>query len=508
MEKYRERLTTFVLLLFAIFFVFVIGCVLAYPQSSMVHFSVFSLLLGLILFFSISCGLYLFFKRIDFKRIPIFPILFVLFIIIQCFVAYHIAVSPTWDFGAVYQAVVDDIHSVTKLYHNHYFYMFPNNIMLAYILKGFFLPFHMIGFHDYVLIGVFFNIICIDISIFFLYKIVRLIFPKMKPVFFYLALLFFLPFITYAPIFYTDTVILPFLTIPLYCFISFIICSEMNRKSLVLAILSGILLGIGLQVKFTIIILLIAFCSFFILQEDWKSKWKMVLFVFLGVIIVTIPIKFVFRHLFDQDVMEKSKVPITHWIMMGLQGHGEFNYKDYSVTFEAGDLEAKKDANMKIIKKRIDNMVKRHNILSFYAGKISFLWSDGTYYAPELLRESLHKNWFQKFFLTNGKYYSIFSYLSQIQHLFMLIMILCSLLFSKYLDSTERKIRNFLLITVLGVILFFIIWEVSSRYLYHMLPVLLIASFLGCEAVFRFIFQSLKCCKEKYYEKNREKIKL
>lgn len=516
MKKYLQYFTNIILGLFVICFLFVIGCVLFYPQTIMVNFNVFVLLLGVLGLFLVYLFLHSKLGKMKFSESKIFWILFVLFIIIQSFLAYQLTVEPSWDFGTVYQAVVDDINSVTKIYQNNYFYMFQNNVALAYMLKTFFLLFKFCGCTNYLLAGIIFNIICIDVTVFVLYRTLHLIFPKINKTFFLFLLLFTLPFITYAPIFYTDTISMPFLVIPLYCFIYFITQPCNDKKSKIIAGICGVFLGVGLQVKFTIVILLIAFFAYFFLQEEWKKKWSLWLILGLSLLAVVIPTKLISNRLFDSQRLEQTKVPITHWIMMGLKDHGQFNYEDYATTFEAGAMEAKKNTNIKIIKERFSNLVKKHQVFKFYAGKVSYLWCDGTYYAAELLRISKRKTFFQEVFLMNGKYYSGFSYLSQIQHILTLFMVFCSVLFSKYLTENEKKIRNLCLIAILGVFFFFIIWEASHRYLLHMLPILLISSFIGMEAIFRFFSEKqifnrfiLKLRKEKEDGKSsREKIKL
>lgn len=496
MKKLGQHLIQIFLVLFSIIFTYIIGIVLFYkrrifeiPVTPLVMILLTILLIGFLYFLYYALQKY----SSKWNMKIVFTIFFIIFVIIQSIVAYQLAVNPAWDFGTVFKAAIDDVNHVLPISQNEYFYQFQNNVALAYMLNYFFLIFKFFGCTNYLLAGVIFNIICIDIAIFFLYKMITLMFTKEKQLFFLLLLFTTLPFITLTPIFYTDTIALPFVTIPLFLLLYIMKhpdCSK--KKEYLLYGLCGFIFGIGMQVKFTVVIVLIAFIGYRILSTDIRKKWKSFLILLLGILLVVLPVKLVSKRLFNQERLYQTQVPMTHWIMMGLHKDGDFSYEEYRTTFEAGDYDAKVHKNIGIIKKRVIDYISTGKFVPFYTKKLSIVWSDGSYYAPELVRiDPVRDSILHDFVLANGKHFVYFYSFSQMQHITMLVMILLSILCAKNWTVEQKNIRNFLLVIIFGLICFFLLWEVSPRYILHMLPVLIIASYIGMDSVFTFINQKL-----------------
>ena len=57
------------------------------------------------------------------------------------------------------------------------------------------------------------------------------------------------------------------------------------------------------------------------------------------------------------------------------------------------------------------------------------------------------------------------------------------MIFRKYLSKDQKQLQLFLNIIIFGFLLFLIIWETRSRYIVNIIPVLLLASYLGIIAL-------------------------
>lgn len=507
MQKLGSKLMTVFLAIFSIVFTYILGSVIFYNQSRFsTNIPMFVVIIGVLFVIILLYIIYHLLEKWNMKERTkyIYWGMFIIFIIIQSVIAYYLAVQPGWDFEFVYQAAIDDIKGITKIYQNHYFYMYQNNVALVYILKFFFQICKCFGYTNYLFAGIFLNMICIDLSIYFIYKIIDILWSKRSNILLFLLLLTTLPFLTMVPIFYTDTIVLPFITIPLYIYIYMIKNKDIEKKKkYIMYIVSGLLLGIGCQIKFTIIILLIAYLVYLFVSTNIMKLWKEISVLFISILLVFIPVTLVRNRIFDQNIIDNVKVPLTHWIMMGLNNEGSFNYEDNRITNEAGNYKEKKQTNIKHIKSRLKTHIKNGTLLQFYTKKMSFLWSDGTYYAPAILIPPVHKNVLHDIVISNTPYFDWFYILSQIQHILMMVMILLSIGCTHYLKDEQKEIRNFLCITIFGTILFFLLWEVSSRYLVHMLPVLIVTSYIGMMGCFSYIDEKIFPIIQKIKQKNK-----
>ena len=187
----------------------------------------------------------------------------IIFIILQLLFAFIFAVRPSWDFGAVNDSVFWDLDNNLKIADNVYFYRYSNNVGMFLLLKTIYLPFFLCGANHFILLGIglLFNILFIDLGIFYLYRVLNLFFSKEQTKYFFLISLLYLPFITYVPIFYTDTYSLPFAIMSIYYL--FVYLYKNNRK--LNLILCGLFLGIGCFIKFSLFIVFIAIILFLIL---------------------------------------------------------------------------------------------------------------------------------------------------------------------------------------------------------------------------------------------------
>lgn len=105
----------------------------------------------------------------------------------------------------------------------------------------------------------------------------------------------------------------------------------------------------------------------------------------------------------------------------------------------------------------------------------------GTYWAPDILRrEPNSKGLLHKFVLEGGEYSKYYKYIPQIMHFSMLIFIIINIK-SKIKRNDFSSKDTISLITMLGVMIFLIMWENRSRYLVNIIPLLLINQLDGIE---------------------------
>lgn len=450
-----------------------------------------SLIIGVIIYIFCTLVLYKLYNKIKTKKVLVTIIFCISFFIFQLIFSYVFTVLPSWDFGAVYDSVINSLGGSEGLLSNVYYYRYSNNIGMAILLKIVFSIFNFIGVgkSHLLYVGIVFNILMIDVSIFYLYRISNILFNKKTSNFFLICTLFITPFITYCPIFYTDTLSMPFSIMAIYYFIKF----YMNDNKKIYLVLCGFLLGIGTCIKFTVIITLIALIIFMFLAEE-KIRKKTIDILILSMVTLTpyISLNFIENKIMDRDLVDLEKFPITHWIMMGLNKSGEingsFSYDDVAFTESFETINEKKENNIRIIKQRIEKYIKNNELAEFYTKKAVYVWGDGSFYAPEKLKRHPVRNLkIKNAIIGNEKQSKIYYVICQVQVTLFCLFTILAVIFRKRLDDKQRKILLITSLIIFGNFMFFMIWEARSRYLVNFLPVFLIQVYLGIMATTNYL---------------------
>lgn len=484
-----KKLVTIFYFFFSLIFIFIIINDFVNPNYRNIKINPFTMFIWLIIYFFINYFVYKFIKNKIKRHNVIHKILFLLIIIIQLFFAYFfVADGLTWDFGTVTHSAIDAITGNTPFVANSYLHVHPNNIGITILLKIWFSFFYFIHFFHYQFLGIILNIFIIDLGIYYLYKILKSLFSNEQVTFFLFLTVFFTPLITYVPIFYTDTMSIAFGIGGIYYFLKQE--QEKTSKSILYNILSGLLIGIGVCIKFTTIIVLISLCLYLFFKEgkfNFKNLLKQLILLILGFVIPYLSLQIYINNVFDKKEMNKLSFPATHYVMMGLKGVGGYDSDDQDYTGKFEGVKAKKQANIKIINKRIQNHINNKTLFKHFADKIVYTWGDGTFFAPQKLIRGPRKNFKFKDYIINQDKNKIFRIFAQCQLLYMLIFIFIGSVLRNYLDKTKRNLQLILNISIFGLFIFFLIWETRSRYIVNFIPILLLSSFLGVESLINYL---------------------
>lgn len=450
-----------------------------------------SLLIGIIFYLLFLFFVYKLSNKFYKKHRALVIISFIIFVIFQIVFAYFLAVNPSWDFGNVYNYVVDDINGGYNIFEVTYFYQFNLNIGIALLLKLYFLIFSFLGINNYLVLGIALNIIFIDIALLYLYKFIKLISPSKYTYLFLIVALTFTPFITYVPIFYSDTLSLPFGISSLYYLYKYFYIEDKKRSYLVI---SGLLLGIGVCLKFTLIIIYIALLIVYLLKEKGRGfivHIKPILLVSVFIFIPIVVYNGMISLKLDEERSYKEQIPLTHNIMMGLRKNGGFSIEDSRYTVSFPNKDKKQKANIKVIKDRLSYYFNSNKLVDFYTNKLLYTWGDGTFFASEKLkRENIRDTVVDDYIYGSKKQY--YFYLASVEWIIILIMLVAGIIYRKNLSSSQRDLQLFIYISLFGVMLFFLLWECRSRYLINFLPLILLGAYLDFIALSKTILVKLK----------------
>lgn len=386
---------------------------------------------------------------------------------IQLLSVYYLRVNPSWDFGAI-------VRGSQQLLENspleHYFVLYPNNIFITCILA-------VVGkvtspeLFNYQI----FNIFIITLSQYLIFRITsKMVGESAGVVSLAFAVLFF-PYIFYAPIVYTDTVSLLFLLLP----INLLLNKDGGfRSNITLILLASIIFALGMVLKGSLIIFVIAFSIVLLL---FMPGWKRIYFILPFIVLFLVKTSFNFV-IYDNGIVDKQQVardsyPITHWIVMAQnrEKFGRYSGVDFDWTGKLLELyprEKVKEYHMQEWKERVQEKGFMGN-LRFNVEKLNQTWTDATYYSlNKLQREPVEPEHFTRLVDSNSG--DLVQGFARIQHL----LLLGGLLFLFKLKSRNEFI-TFAMLSIIGFFLFFLIWETRSRYLVSLTPLLIMLSTIG-----------------------------
>ena len=179
----------------------------------------------------------------------------------------------------------------------------------------------------------------------------------------------------------------------------------------------------------------------------------------------------------DEKMVDRYRFPVTHWIMMSLNSEYKTHVDedvDFTMSFDTYD--AKKQANIREIKARLENISTPYEACKMAYHKVARTWDSGGFsYGKYLsrsdpsggLREVLHSRLL-------GSYVDGY-------HSAMLIAMAFGAVYAA--GKHRHSVLFFSIVTLTGVILFFLIWENPPRYIVTFIPVIM----LLCTAGTRFI---------------------
>ncbi len=424
------------------------------------------------------------------KELIIVGLLFAVLIVFQLIYAYYMKSYPGWDWNDLFTSARNYVLGFTDKVDWDYFQKFPNNYGMLYFEILIFKTLQPLKILQsttatiYATIAI--NIVIIDLAIIFTYLTVRNVLGKKTAVFSLILMLINNAFYCYIPVLYTDTVTMFFPIFILYCYT---LWDKKKSKTWPL-ILIAFASVIGVKIKPTIIIMLIAIIIDIIMKKKYKEIFKPLSIVLAGILVLQLSASFLENKfsIFPYDILSNNKqLPYTHWIMMGMTerdcGNGKswigwYNPESMEYTLSYDTTDKRQAANIKKIKEYLKDY-KISGYLTFLYRKMLFTWSDGTYYAPALLNNSTiygKKSTFTDFQHSSGQYINISYVLNTSMILFLYLFLIIGAINS--IKKKENKV-NSCYVALLGVLIFFLLWEASSRYLINYIPIIIVGVSYG-----------------------------
>ncbi len=402
---------------------------------------------------------------------------------------------PGYDAADLQQQAIKMLDNGGKFNDEEYFSIYTNQVPATILIYYIYKIGIILGISNLRMFATIINALFIAITAFFTYMSVK----KLKDyklalitlVFFVLNPIFYL----YTSYYYTDTLCMPFAATAMYLFISAI--KSDNRKRVVLSLIgSGIIVMLGFKIRAVLIILPVAMILQIILNNKINKKTlinlsSIIIGAFIGVIIYTL-----IANPFNVPNNKDMKFSALHWIKIGLnkETDGAWTDTEYKYTKSYETAETKKQADLKVIKKRLKELgIKGYYDLSKI--KLSQNWSNGQYHAWDHLDNVEDFNIVYEY--VNGNKQKFMLYYLQICKTLLLLLFTISVA-KEILKQDEEKLNSFIYISIFGAFLFYMLWEVMCRYSLSFLPWMMIAFGTGITLVENMLD---KCKNLKYKDK-------
>jgi len=374
--------------------------------------------------------------------------------------------------------------------HISYISRYPNNLLLAYLLKAIrSIPnIFNSAINDFWLIASLFNIIIINITLYYTFIVSEKLFNNIKIAFvcFILSILLFglFPWIIVP---YSDTIAMPFTIIPLLIYLKINKSENLTRQSILYSILLGIILFFGYLIKPSVLILLIAFILIQVLFHinNKKDIIKNIIRITFTIIIIII-LSFIWQYFsYSQKTFplnKESAMSFTHYVMMGMNDsessnglYGGWNSHDVRLSTMQENRNIRQKVNIEEIKTRLKNFGIL-GYIEFLINKAKWVTSDGRFFwgnEGNFANFDLNKsNIFKEIIYKNGKYYGYYHFYAQGIWIIILYFIIYCTNIKNIKNKSIKIIEGITLIklVIIGILLFILLFEGRSRYFILYLP--------------------------------------
>ncbi len=394
-------------------------------------------------------------------------------------VKYHV---ETWDMGVVYNAaeyyVTNGSFDMGKY---DYFLWFPNNSPLYNLFVVLFTAFSKLGITNTQRALNIVNALVLLLSAWMVEKTIQIFAGKEYTGIGLMLCVVLCPFSLYTVIAYTDTFSMLFLSIALLFYVRFI--RNTGNRNVNLLLFSGAV-AFGASLKVSILILAIAaVMDLFISKDELRNKFVSLILVITVAFGGFVSFKYIHEHSpFLPEYDYNYTIPHSHWVMMGLNGLGGYSDDDYqNITLQYPDKASRQRANIEEIIRRIEEKGV-DGMVTHLKNKLSFIFSEGTFGACyKLDRAVVRPNGLHEYIIYLGTRFEILGNFSLGLFLSVLVFMVIGIVNSIRKKDTYVTMPA---LSLIGIIMFLLMWEARSRYILNFLPVFVLMAVSGIKSIF------------------------
>lgn len=408
-----------------------------------------------------------------------FWVLFALFALVAGAFAFAVRVEPAWDFGRVYHGALEITSTGAIRIDWQYFLESNNNFFLALVLAPVFIAGSILGLSP-LASGILFNLAAIDGSVLLLWAAAKRRWGAKWALAVALACFACAGLWLYGPIFYTDTLSMPFVSLGLYLAQRW---SE-GKRSPWLAAAMGLAAFLAFRLKPTAFFLYLALVLLWVLRRGGALKAVAAGLAVFAVCMAGWQVWLSHNPVLDTGAIEEYRLPPLHYVMMGLKNPGGYDESDHLASQALPDAAARTAHAKEEILRRLADYGPL-GFLDHLRQKLAYTWADGSWFGSHKLGiDPIAPGVLQQWVADTGEHWPVFRTLVNAQQLLICLgLAVCAVCQARRGEQADSLLWA-ALVTLLGAGLFLLAWETRSRYLVGLLPLILAVSARGLGDIF------------------------
>ena len=411
---------------------------------------------------------------------------------IEMYIAFNIHFMTGWDAGAVWENAYSIAFSDSANLNNYYYSQNPNNLLItsigALVLKinsafGVF-----IGDDQYLSL-IFINCVFISTACFMVYKILNYFVSKFWAFAGFILSVILIGLSPWMVIYYSDTLGLLFPVLIIYIFIHPV---HKKSKNAIIYIIIYLLSSLGYYIKPQILIVTIAIFIIQMCYGIFSSKKEVIIniLIILGMVLCLNVVGQCLNIVYEKEgflIDNEARFGMTHYFMMGLneERNGVWAEEDVFTSSSCQTAKERRTVNIDISIQRL----KDFGILGYarhLSKKILCTFNDGTfawrhegrfflmlYNEPNTQAAAMLRS----FYYEDGQ--NLFKYMTYKQSIWIFILLMVLLASLWYRDAINARKVSIIMLSIIGIIVFELLFEVRARYLFAFTPLFCIIAIIG-----------------------------
>ena len=369
-----------------------------------------------------------------------------------------------------------------------YFSAHPNNLMLVIIYSAVLKVAALFG-TDSVLSLAIFQVLIFSLSGVLLFYIANDLFSFRAAVYIWFVYAFWIGFDPYIFITYSDAVgiIIPLMAIRVF------MGREKKGGRFLTPLLLGLITGFGFSLKpQTVIPCIASMILIFVIIISKKEKGLITtgMIYAISVVFMLLIINRVLYPSLQLELDKNKSFSLSHYLMMGLNSEtdGVYSNEDTEFTNSIEDPAERKRENLRVTGERLKaygpgglaKHLMKKQMVNFSDG--SFSWGiDGNFFAgavlgdmPEVKADGILRTAIHSFITPEGANYV--RWLKVLQLLWILVLTFAALSGARGILKERGAVLSAVMLSIIGLILFELLFEAKARYLFTFLPLFLITA--------------------------------
>ena len=423
------------------------------------------------------------------------------FFAVELLIGYAVRVLPDWDAGTIYRNAAGLATGSMRTIDAEYYSMYPNNIVLTLLLAGYFSVLHQFGATDLYLGGIALNALTMTTAVFLTLVAARKIAGTATAVFALLPCTAFIALSPWIAVPYSDTLGMVFPVLLLLLFLQ----SREAKKPVYgygLWIAMGLVSAVGFSIKPTIVFVLIAAAAVLVFTKKNALSRRQHASVVIGCLLLafgtfgvgsaTIKAAVAGSGTLSFDLNTNDKeFPVTHFLKMGSVGFGGFNGPDVAETKSIKSVEGRFQNGWDVYRERVSAMGP-WGYLAFLDVKGKAILGDGTFFAwgegmarqpVELVARDPVSKAVQDYFYYEGPHFAFLrAFWQSLWFVTLLLVAAPPLIRGRSLAQPAAVLMR---LALFALLLFLLLFEGRSRYLYMYVPFFILLAALTVGTVAR-----------------------